>query len=247
MHRILLNRNAMLFNVSLDAGNWANFRPQLAGLIGALPAAPTATAAWAWQSEPKSEGLTVPAQVNYVVQGANLYKLGYQLDGSSRVILQFMSTTYMWEKIRVLGGAYGGFASFDAFSGNFSFMSYRDPNLVGTLTNYAGAGDFLQNVELSEEEITRSIIGAIGAMDAHLLPDAKGYTSMMYYLLRYTDEERQRIRDQVLSTTADDFRQFGAVLNQIQENGVVVVVGSKDNISAANAERGDFLTVTNVL
>jgi Zn-dependent M16 (insulinase) family peptidase len=247
MHRILLNRNAMLFNVSLDAGSWANFRPQLAGLIDALPAAPAATSAWAWQNEPKSEGLAVPSQVNYVVQGANLYELGYQLDGSSRVILQFMSTTYMWEKIRVQGGAYGGFAAFDAFSGNFSFMSYRDPNLVGTLNNYAGAGEFLQNLDLNQEELTRSIIGAIGGMDAHLLPDAKGYTSMMYYLLRYTDEERQRIRDQVLSASADDFKAFGEVLSKVADSGVVVVVGSKDNINTANAERGDFLAVTNVL
>ena len=247
MRRVLLNRKGMVFNVTLDADNWASFRPQIAGLIDALPTVSATSAAWVWQTESKSEGLTIPAQVNYVTKGANLYDLGYELDGSSRVVLQYMNTTFMWDRIRVQGGAYGGLASFDPFSGNFTYMSYRDPNLLATLDNYAQAGDFLRNLDLSEDELTRSMIGAIGNMDAHLLPDAKGYTSMLHHLTEYTDEERQKIRDQVLSTTVEDFKVFGEALNRVNDNGLVVVVGSKDNITAANAERGNFLEVVNVL
>ena len=54
-----------------------------------------------------SEGLTIPAQVNYVAKGANLYDVGYELDGSYAVITQYLSTTWLWERIRVQGGAYG--------------------------------------------------------------------------------------------------------------------------------------------
>ena len=101
--------------------------------------------------------------------------------------------TYLWEKIRVQGGAYGGFGVFDSNSGVFSFLSYRDPNLDATLENYDNAAGYLKNLDaksLSDSELTKAIIAAIGDMDSYQLPDAKGYTSMMRHLTGRTDEIR---------------------------------------------------------
>ena len=53
----------------------------------------------------------IPAKVNYVAKGANLYDLGYVRHGSVDVILNYLRTTWLWEKIRVQGGAYGLFVS----------------------------------------------------------------------------------------------------------------------------------------
>ncbi len=247
MRRHLLNRTTMLCNVTLDADNWARFQPQLAAFAAALPAGPGGLTVWTPDGGPRNEGLTIPAQVNYVAKGANLYDLGYTLHGSALVITSYLGTSYLWEKIRVQGGAYGGFAVFDRHSGVFDFLSYRDPNLLGTLDNYDGAARFLRELELSQDELTKGIIGTIGSMDAYQLPDAKGYTSMVRHLTGVTDEDRQRIRDEVLSTTAAHFRQFGEVLAEVSQAGRVVVMGSKDAIEAANAQRGGFLQVTKVL
>jgi presequence protease len=191
--------------------------------------------------------LTIPAQVNFVGKGTDLFNLGYTTHGSYRVILQFLNTTYMWDNIRVKGGAYGGRAFFDFLSGVFTFLSWRDPNLVGTLDNYDGVSDFLVNLDLSDDEITKSMIGTIGAMDAHLLPDAKGYSSLVNYLTGNTDDLRQKMRDEVLATTLEDFRAFGKAIQAVKDKGLVAVVGSKDNIAAANAARPGLLEVVNVL
>ena len=91
----------------------------------------------------KFEALTIPAQVNYVGKGANLYKLGYEPHGSVSVINNYLGTTWLWEKVRVQGGAYGGFSAFDTHSGTFTFLSYRDPNLLATLDTYDKTVDFL--------------------------------------------------------------------------------------------------------
>ena len=247
MRHALFNRANMLFNVTLDAENWKTFRPQVAGLIAALPNTAVNELKWARVIPAKSEGLTIPAQVNFVGKGTNLYDLGYKTHGSYRVILQFLNTTYMWDNIRVKGGAYGGRAFFDFLSGVFTFLSWRDPNLVGTLDNYDGVSDFLMNLDLSDDEITKSMIGTIGAMDAHLLPDAKGYTSMVNYLTGNTDDLRQKMRDEVLATTLEDFRAFGKAIQSVKDKGLVAVVGSKDNIAAANVQRPGLLEVVNVL
>jgi Zn-dependent M16 (insulinase) family peptidase len=243
----LLNQNAMLFNVTVDADNWAAFQPKLAGFIGGLPSRPMSLARWTPGPAFGPEGLTIPAQVNYVGKGANLYDLGYKLHGSNLAITNFLRTTWLWERVRVQGGAYGGFCRFDSHSGVFNYLSYRDPNLLGTLDNYDAASRYLREVHLSDEEITRSVIGGISMVDAYQLPDAKGYTALLRHLLGITDEDRQQRREELLSTSKADFRAFADVLAQINERGLVVVLGSKEGIEQANAARGNWLNVKKVL
>ena len=247
IRQILLNRSAMIFNVTLDAANWAAFRPQLADFIASLPAAAPAPVTWTPAALPANEGLTIPAQVNYVAKGANLYDLGYKLHGSYIPVTNHLNMTWLWERIRAQGGAYGGFCTFERDSGIFGFMSYRDPNLLGSLDNYDGSAAFLQNLEMSEDDLTRAIIGAIGRLDAYLLPDAKGYRSLTQHLIGYTEAMQQQNRDEVLATTAADFKAFGKALEPLNASGAIVVLGSAEAIQKANAERGDFMQITKVM
>jgi len=163
------------------------------------------------------------------------------------VIKNYLGMTWLWEKIRMQGGAYGAFSMFDAQSGIFSFVSYRDPNLLQSLDTFDATSKYLHNLDLSGAELTKAIIGAVGELDAYLLPDAKGWTSMARYLIGYTDAARQQFRDQVLGTTLQDFKAFGQVLAQVAEKGQVVVLGSADAIGKANAERAGLLQVIKVL
>jgi presequence protease len=203
--------------------------------------------AWNIQFASNNEGLTIPAQVNYVGKGANLYKLGYKLHGSVQVINKYLGTTWLWEKIRVQGGAYGGFSAFDLPSGASTFLSYRDPNLLASLDNYDATENFLRSLELSDEELTKSIIGTIGDLDAYQLPDAKGWTSLTRTLIGMNDTRRQQFRDEVLGTTVRDFKAFGETLSELAQSGEIVVLGSAEAITKANKERKGFLEVKKVL
>ena len=248
IRQTLLNREAALFNVTLDAANWAGFQPKLVDFAHPLPAAPVKLTRWSPPPAPGPEGLTIPAQVNYVGKGANLYELGYQPHGSVAVIANYLRTTWLWERVRIQGGAYGGFCVFDRHAGVFNYLSYRDPNLLETLDNYDQTAQFLRDLDLSREELTKSIIGAIGDMDDYQLPDAKGYTSMARYLIGDTDAARQQRRNEILSTTAADFRAFGEVLEPVKQEGLVVVLGSQEAIQAADDARGgDWLEIQKVL
>lgn len=247
MREALLNRRAMIANITLDRAGWQAVQPAVEAFLGDLPAAERARHAWQAPALPRGEGLVLPAQVNYVGKAGNLYDLGYTLDGSALVIENFLRATWLWERVRVHGGAYGGFCLFDRYSGVFGYVSYRDPNLLDTLNVYDQTGRFLRELDLSRDELVKSIIGTIGNMDAYQLPDAKGFTSLVRYLRGETDEQRQRLRDEVLDTTLDDFRRFGEVLDELAQTGQVVVLGGQDAIERANAERGGFLQVIKVL
>jgi len=246
MRDALVNRKAMLVNVTVDTESWNAFKPQLDTFLSALPAKDINLAPFNVKLEKAKEGLTIPAQVNYVGKAANLYELGYEHDGSSDVVIGYLRMAYLWEKIRVLGGAYGAFSVFDDNSGVFSFLSYRDPNVAGTIENYDKAGGFLKGLDssrLSDNELTKAIIAAIGDLDAYQLPDAKGYTSMMRYLTGRSDEMRQKIREQVLSTNGEDFIAFGEVLEKVAQSESVAVIGSQSALEGA----GLGLKVTKVL
>lgn len=107
---------------------------------------------------------------------------------------------------------------------------------------YDGAAAFLKNVELGEDELSKAIIGCIGDVDAYMLPDAKGYQSMLRHLLEEDDEYRQKVRDEILSTTVDDFRNFASSLEAIVKHAGICVVGSKEACEGAQAEFGLELT-----
>ncbi|CAE7779367.1 PREP1, partial [Symbiodinium sp. CCMP2456] len=114
---------------------------------------------------------TLTTGVNYVGKGGNLYETGYEFHGSALVVSKLLGATYLWDKVRVSGGAYGGLCRFDPRSGDFKYLSYRDPNLGKTLEAYDGAPAFLKDLDLGEDELTKAIIGCMGDIDAYLLPD----------------------------------------------------------------------------
>jgi presequence protease len=247
MRDALVTRHGMICNVTTDEANWRRFEPELAAFLGRLPNTDAATAPWTVPQRARSEGLTMPTKVNYVVKGGDLRQLGITPGGAAAVVQHYLNMTWLWNKVRVQGGAYGGSSTLDRKAGVFAFSSYRDPNLLETLKTYDATGAFLREAEISKAEIARSIIGVIGRLDDYLLPDAKGFTSLRRYLAGESDETLQRLREEVLSARVEDFRTFGEALSRLAETGRVVVIGSPEAIAAANAARGGFLDVAKVL
>ena len=80
-----------------------------------------------------------------------------------------------------------------------------------------------------------------------MLPDAKGYTSLSRYLIGVSDAERQKLRDEVLSTSQADFKVFAEFLDLAKSAGKVVVLGSAEAIQKAAPKLPQKLTIEKVL
>ena len=183
---------------------------------------------------PANEGFVLPSQVNYVALGGPVLVPGNISKGSYSVATRFLSTGYLWDQVRVVGGAYGGFARFSETTGRFVYLSYRDPNCIDTLEAYNSAPDALSEADLSSEELLQAVIGSIGDLDAPMSADQKGFASLMQYLNGETAQDRQRLRTDVLATTQADFKEFAAHLSKLRESGTIVVFGSQHAIDEAN-------------
>jgi len=245
MHAAIVKKNGMIVNLTADQGVLDASLPLVDSFLGTLPVA-SAQAPLAkplkdsWSSSklnpPMNEGFYVPTQVNYVVKGGPVYQPGEAVSGATSVISRYLSLNYMWDTVRVMGGAYGGFARFSETTGRFVYMSYRDPNLKVTLDAYDKAPAAILEAEITGEDVLQGVIGAIGDLDSPLSPDQKGYSSMMRYLVGESAEDRQKWRNQVLSTAAHDFTDFAKRLENVRTAGSVAVIGSKSALEGANKD-----------
>ena len=82
-----------------------------------------------------------------------------------KIYRRYLSTGYIWDNIRVLGGAYGGSAGFSHQSGRIFFSSYRDPNILETLKCYNEAAIAFDDNYLNQNAIDETIIGCIGGIN----------------------------------------------------------------------------------
>ncbi len=241
IRQLLVNRSAMIINCTADERALSAHLGLLQDFAATLPGHTAEPASWDMALPDGNEGLLVPSLVNYVGKAADLYAGGYEYHGSIHVISGMLRTSWLWEQVRVQGGAYGAFSSFDRMTGTLALVSYRDPNLLQTLGVFDKTAEYLKGLQLEQSELEKSIIGAIGDIDAHMLPDTKGYVSLQRLLCGNTDEVRQLMRDQILGTTTRHVKDFADILQHFNRNGIVKVLGSEQAISAANKDKSDFL------
>lgn len=238
-----------LYNVTLDRGGFQAVRPALGrfaaemardGEAGRRAAATDgadvtvgetricgAAQADSAAPAPAQELILAPTQVNFVGKTFPLAVSGVPASGAFKVVKKYLDTVYLWEKVRVQGGAYGCPSVYDTNTGLFAFVSYRDPNLMRTIGVYDAACDFLDTLEISDDELRKCIIGTIGDADLYMLPDAKGFNSLLNYVVNYGDADRQKQRDQMLSASRADFRALGTALRNSGGGAVTAMLTSK--------------------
>ncbi len=236
LHEFIVRRDGLKLSLTADAPLLALARGPLERLAELLPSRPFPAAVLELPALPDAEWLSAPAQVNYVGLGLSMAGTGYEYSGSLAVIMRHLRMGYLWDRVRVQGGAYGCFARYGRSTGAFTFASYRDPNVAETLKVYRATADYLGNLSLSEADITRAVVGAIGDVDTYMLPGAKGSAAFSRWMSGETDEERQRIREEILGTRLSDFHDFAPCLAKALEHAVPCVLGGTAAEAVAEAE-----------
>ena len=186
MRAALLTSDGAIINLSADAASLPTATALVTSLISRLPPTAEAAARQPWGRPeglllPTRTGLQIGTQVNYVAKGCPIYAPGEIVKGAASVITRFLRTAYLWDAVRVQGGAYGCSLGFGRTSGLAIYSSYRDPNVVDTLAAYDGTAAFLREKPIGPAELSKAIIGAIGDLDSPSSVDSKGYTSMLRY------------------------------------------------------------------
>ena len=177
----------------------------------------------------KNEGLKLAGQIQFVALAGTFRNKGLEYTGALRVLRVLMGYDYLWNKVRVLGGAYGCMSAFKK-NGDSYFVSYRDPNLKGTLDVYKGAAEYIRNIELSDRQVLQYIIGALADLDAPLTPSGKGNYSLGTYLSGISNDDIKKERKELLEVDNDIIRSLSEYINAFIEDDNLCVVGNADAI-----------------
>ena len=222
-------KKRLLISFTADAESYREAKPMLHSFIQTLPMGEKSMGGIDFVPQQKNEGFTDASAIQYVARSGNYVKHGYRYSGAIRLMRIILSYDYLWNHVRVLGGAYGCSSSFGRTGGAY-FVSYRDPNLSKTNEVYEGIPEYLRCFKAEERDMTKYIIGTFGAMDTPMNPEGKGNRSMTAYIQKITLEEIQKERDEVLNATVEDIRALAPLVEAVLSDGNFCVVGNEQNI-----------------
>ena len=177
----------------------------------------------------RNEGFKTSSKVQYVARTGNFIDGGAEYTGALQILKVILSYDYLWQNIRVKGGAYGCMSNFNRIGEGY-LISYRDPNLKKTMDVYEGVVDYLKNFNVSDRDMNKFIIGTISNIDRPMNPSAKGSRSMNLYMNRVTEEMIRTERAQILDADQADIRALAKVLEAMLKEHSLCVIGSEEKI-----------------
>ena len=173
----------------------------------------------------KSEGFITNSDVNFV---SRVGKFNNKYTGVLQLVKTILSYDYLWTNIRVLGGAYGMGVKINR-EGNICFTTYRDPNLSKSDIVFKDIIKYLENINFSDEILTKYKIGTIGTIDMTLNDVMRHERNVRLYLLNITNEELNRERSEILDANIFDIKNTINILREvIYTNEICSLISEKN-------------------
>lgn len=178
----------------------------------------------------QNEAYVTAQDVNYVGTGADARgKLAYT--GASNVLASAIRFEYLWNEIRVKGGAYGSLYVHRR-NGSFALGSYRDPNIQDTLAVYKNLPKYVEQLQVSEEELNKYIIGTMSPLEQPKSAASKGLAALNRLKSGLTAEDIVQLKEEILATEAEDFPPLADDIQNVLDDSTIVVIGNKNQIDA---------------
>jgi Zn-dependent M16 (insulinase) family peptidase len=172
--------------------------------------------------------------VSFVAWAAEGGQLIPRFSGAWLVTARVLSLDYLWNEVRVKGGAYGCGISCTT-NGRLQYYSFRDPAIDPTLARFEAAADWLANWDPSVDEFEGYIVSNVAKRDAPLKPRTLARRQDIQRFSGVTEELRTTVRNEILACTPEAVRAQAAVLRELRGSFNTCVFGGRDQIAASAA------------
>ena len=226
LDRVLAPEGAVLFLTGSEKG-LAAFAAEKEAFLKELPGTYEGAGKGPEPLGPLNEGIRLSSQVNYVARRGNYLGAG-RYTGSLLVLRMLLNYDYLWQRLRVLGGAYGCMSGFSRSGGYL--VSYRDPHVKETNEVYEALPDWLASIEPDEEAVTKYIIGAVSALDHPLTVSLRASREANAYFTGTTNDMLKKEREELLGTGAKELRKLAAYLAAELSEGCICAIGNAGKI-----------------
>ena len=181
------------------------------------------------------EAIKTPFNVNFV---SRVGKFNGYFSGYYTIMQNLLGMDYLWDRIRVHGGAYGANIRITS-DGYIGYTSYRDPNIDSTDKVYNEVCDYIDNINLDEEALTRYKIGTFGMIQSVLHNKDKAELARTLYLKDITYDIRKKQREEILEATLSDIKNLSSSFKEALESSSLCVIGAKDSIEKSELKFDD--------
>lgn len=182
----------------------------------------------------RHEAFVIPSDICFAARACDPRRLGIDVTGAWAVAANALSYDYLWNEIRVKGGAYGcGFRA--AGERQAAFYTYRDPAIDPSIERVERAGAWLGSFEPDEAAFEGFIVSCVSGMDAPVKPYALTKRRNTTYLAGLDPHAREERRAQMLAATPGELRSLGADVTRIAAESPTCVFGGRDVIAKSNA------------
>ena len=182
----------------------------------------------------RHEAFVIPSDICFAARACDPRRLGIDVTGAWAVAANALSYDYLWNEIRVKGGAYGcGFRA--AGERQTAFYTYRDPAIDPSIERVERAGEWLGSFEPDEAAFEGFIVSCVSGMDAPVKPYALTKRRNTTYLAGLDPHAREERRAQMLAATPGELRTLGADVTRIAAESPTCVFGGRDVIAKSNA------------
>jgi len=186
------------------------------------------------------EGWSTATAVSFVAQTFSTVRIGHADSPALSVIAKMLRSLYLHREIREKGGAYGGFALYNAEDGLFSFGSYRDPHIAGTLQVYDRAADFIRTGNFSDDDVKEAILQVCSEIDKPDPPGPAARKAFYRRIIGLSDETRLRHKEKLLQLTPKTVMAAAErYFTDDRSNKAVAVISSRSLLEAANEKLSD--------
>ncbi|WP_027108439.1 insulinase family protein [Lacticigenium naphthae] len=176
----------------------------------------------------QNEAYVTAQDVNYVGLGTNAAD-HLSFTGSSQVLSTALRFDYLWNNVRVKGGAYGALYQHSR-NGSIVLASYRDPNIGKTLEVYKQLPDYVGAFIISESELLKYIIGTLSPLEQPKSAHSKGLTGFNRLQREIHREDIIQLKEEILATDSSKIAALSEQYAAALQEGSVVVIGNKAQI-----------------
>ena len=154
------------------------------------------------------------------------------LCGLDSLLGQALNWDYLWNHVRVKGGAYGASCVFGA-CGDLNLVSLRDPRIDATVDDFSKAADWLAAHEFSQDEVDGLVISAIANADKPRKVPSKMEREVKALINGRPLEDRDKARADILAATPQALHEHALALAQYVPAGSVASIASREMLEAS--------------
>jgi hypothetical protein len=214
-------------------------RMRVSGIAAGLAAGGNAGFAYLGEPTPPArtrEGWSTATAVNFVAAAFPAVRLGHEDSPALAVIAKMLRSLYLHREIREKGGAYGGFALYNAEDGVFSLASYRDPQLAATLDVFERSGEFIGSGAFDDTDVKEAILQVCAEIDKPDSPGPAARKAFFRQIVNLSDDLRLRFKQRLIALSRAEViaaaeRHFSRGLAGCS----VAVIASEASLRDANA------------